>query len=29
VRRCRLVFKGGLIYDSAKLYAAIAISPAK
>ena len=29
VRRCRLVFKGGLMYDSARLYEAIAIAPAK
>ena len=29
VRRCRMVFKGGAVYDSAKLYEAIAIAPAK
>jgi imidazolonepropionase-like amidohydrolase len=29
VRRCRTVFKGGAVYDSAKLYEAIAIAPAK
>jgi imidazolonepropionase-like amidohydrolase len=29
IRRCRLVFKGGAVYDSAKLYDAIAIAPAK
>jgi imidazolonepropionase-like amidohydrolase len=29
VRRCRTVFKGGAIYDSAKLYEAISIVPAK
>jgi imidazolonepropionase-like amidohydrolase len=29
IRRCRMVFKGGAIYDSAKLYEAISIIPAK
>jgi imidazolonepropionase-like amidohydrolase len=29
VRRCRTVFKGGAVYDSAQLYEAIAIAPAK
>jgi len=28
VRRCRTVFKDGAIYDSAKLYAAVAVQPA-
>ena len=29
IRRCRIVIKGGAVYDSAKLYQAIAIVPAK
>ncbi|HTV14052.1 MAG TPA: hypothetical protein VME68_05010, partial [Acidobacteriaceae bacterium] len=29
IRRCRIVIKGGAVYDSAKLYQAIAIAPAK
>jgi imidazolonepropionase-like amidohydrolase len=29
IRRCRTVFKGGAIYDSAKLYEAISITPTK
>jgi hypothetical protein len=29
IRRCRTVFKNGAMYDSGKLYAAVAIAPAK
>jgi imidazolonepropionase-like amidohydrolase len=29
IRRCRTVFKNGAVYDSDKLYAAVAILPAK
>jgi imidazolonepropionase-like amidohydrolase len=29
IRRCRMVFKDGAIFDSAKLYAAVGIQPAK